>query len=338
MSRTTTLPTLLGLCTALAACDDASTPDSTGPRPVPASEAELPRLVDRWAAKRSLSPNRTRHVAVGVNNRIYVAGGEHVNWHTLRSFTLSRVDVYDVATNTWTQLASLPSVRYGPNGASTINGKIYVTGGLNSQRLPTKTLFVYDLGTNTWTRKADLPQAGWNGVQGVIAGKLFVFMPPLSDGGPTRLYRYDPATNVWATRATPPASILIPAGGVISGKLYVADQDGGLRVYDPTSNAWAAKASMPQVRRWPAAAVLNGKLYLIGGSEAASDCVRPVLQVYDPATNTWAGKTPLPFGTQIGAAAAAAGKVYHIAGAVYEAPTGCVQKLPDTSPVYAYTP
>jgi N-acetylneuraminic acid mutarotase len=340
MSRTTKAATLLGLCTILAACDEASTPDSTAPRPVPASEAEVSSLVDRWAAKRSLSPNRNWQVAAAVNGRIYVAGGEHVNWHTMRAFVLSRFDVYDVAANSWSQLASLPSSRMATNGASVIDGKIYVTGGWNSQRLPTKTMFVYSLSSRTWSRKADLPRAGCRGVQGVIAKKLYVYLPSAptcdeSSAGAARLFRYDPTTNAWATRAAPPASIGVGAGGVISGKLYIAGQDGRLQVYDPSSNAWTTRAAMPQVWRIPTAAVLNGKLYLVGGEQPGAECSGPKLQVYDPATNRWASKTPPPVGTQLGAAAGAAGKVYYITGTMYE---GCVQLIPDFSPVYAYTP
>jgi N-acetylneuraminic acid mutarotase len=340
MSRTTKAATLLGLCTILAACDEASTPDSTAPRPIPAPEAELSSLNDRWAAKRSLSPNRNWQVAETVNGRIYVAGGEHVNWHTMRVFVLSRFDVYDVATNSWTQLASLPSPRVAANGASVINGKIYVTGGWNGQRLPTKTMFVYSLASRTWSRKADLPRAGCRGVQGVIAGKLYVYMPSAptcdeSSAGAARLFRYDPGTDAWAARAAPPASIRIGAGGVISGKLYIAGEDGRLQVYDPSSNAWTTRAPMPRTWQWPSAAVLNGKLYLVGGLEPAAECSGAVLQVYDPATNRWASKTPPPFATQLGAAARAAGKVYYITGTMYE---GCVQLIPDFSPVYAYTP
>ena len=340
MSRPTQIPTLFALCTALAACDDAAAPDPTAPGPAPAVQA----LANSWTAKRSLAPNRTDHVAAAVNGRIYVAGGIHTDWDDLRAFFLSRVDVYEIASNSWTRAAGLPGVRWAANGASMINGRIYVSGGYNAQQMPTKTLFVYDIGSNKWTRKADMPRGGCNGVQGVIAGKLYVYLPTQTacnqfpDASMARLYRYDPATDAWVMRANPPASIGIGAGGVIGGKLYIAGQDGGLQVYDPMSNTWTAKAPMPHVWRWPDAAVLNGKLYLVGGTEVAADCVHPSLQVYDPAANSWASRTPPPFGTGSGAAVGAAGKVYYIAGSEYAAPNGCVQMLPDASKVIAYTP
>lgn len=349
MSRTGKSSIVFGLCTAFAACDDASTPYSTAPLPAAASDAIVQSLSDNWAAKRPLSPNRTGMVAATLSGRIYVAGGEHTDWDNMRSRLLSRVDAYNVATNSWSQVASMPGARYNANGASVINGRIYVTGGFNNLqtsqglRKPTKTLFVYDPGSNTWTRRADMPQPGCSGVQGIIAGKLYVYMPPLracdpfAAGSVARFYRYDPATDSWVQRAVPPGASQGGAGGVINGKFYLAAQGTQLQVYDPGSNAWTMRAPIPQARSGAIGAVLNRRLYLVGGSEPASEWPRPVLQVYDAGANTWAVKTPPPIGTVLGAAAGAGGKLYYVAGRVFLAPGG-VERLPEASEVYAYTP
>ena len=49
--------------------------------------------------------------------------------------------------DSWATKANMPTA--WPSGAVTINGKIYVPGGLNADANPTKTLFVYNPGTNT---------------------------------------------------------------------------------------------------------------------------------------------------------------------------------------------
>lgn len=349
MSRLRKSSIVFGLCTNFAACDDAFTPDPTPTPPAATLDAVVQSLSDNWAAKRSLPPNRTGMVAATVSGRIYVAGGEHTDWVNLRTRLLSRVDAYHVATKTWSQVASMPGARYDANGASVINDRIYVTGGLNNlftpqdQRKPTRTLFVYDPASDTWTRKADMPQPGCSGVQGILAGKLYVYMPPLracdpfAAGSVARFYRYDPATDSWVQRAVPPGASRGGAGGVISGKFYLTAQGAQLQVYDPASNAWTMRAPMPQARSGAIDAVLNGRLYLVGGSEPASEWPRPVLQVYDAGTDTWAVKTPPPIGTVGGAAAGAGGKVYYVAGRVFLAPGG-VERLPEASEVYAYTP
>ena len=341
---------LLGLGTVLAACDGTSSRDVTGPGLSEAESTELQSLSDSWSAKRSVSPNRNDMVAGAINGIIYVVGGVHTDWVTppFRSYQLSRVDAYNTATNAWSRVASLPGPRFQANGASAINGRLYVTGGNRfgpSSYIPTKTLFVYNPGTNNWGRKADMPQPGCNGVQGVIAGKLYVYVPAC-DGSSTstvRFYRYNPATDTWVSRALPPTHLSHPAGGVINGKFYIVAstsssiQPSPLYVYDPVSNTWQEKASMSQSRASMVGAVLNGRLYMVGGNDVGSEQPQPRLEVYNPMTNSWAIKTALPFGTTDGAAVGAAGKVYYITGRIF--PTeGAWELLPEVSEVYAYMP
>jgi N-acetylneuraminic acid mutarotase len=341
MARIRQASRILVLCTALSACGDSPTTNSTAPVPAELSEAGVQSVSNAWTAKRSVSPNRTGMVAAAVNGRLYLAGGEHTDWTNQRSNLISRVDAYDVPSNSWSRVASMPGARYNANGASVINGRIYVSGGRSSVLTqgywtPTKTLFVYDVASNSWSRKADMPQAGSLGVQGVIGGRLHVYMPPPASGSPARFYRYDPATDKWVTRATPPGAVDGGVGGVINGKFYLAAQRARLQVYDPSSNTWAFRASMAQERSGAIPAVLSGKLYLIGGTEFGAEFTRPFLQVYDAGANSWAIKTPLEFGVGEGAAAGAGGKVFYIAGRTFG--LGGSEFLPNVSEVHAYQP
>ena len=296
----------LGFCALLAACDSAQPTDPSPSGLSPAASADLPTLANSWMAKRTLSPDRQVMAAGTINGIIYVVGGRHIDWNTFIVRLLARVDAYNVATNTWSRVASMPGPREEPNGASMINGKLYVTGGRGSALTPegffkpTKTLFVYDPRSNTWTRKRDMPQVGCGGVQGVINGMLYVYMPSVrwcdtfgSGGTVVRFYRYNPATDTWVSRAIPPSGS--GSGGVINGKFYLAGPDSRLHVYDPMSNTWTTRASMPESRDGMAAAVLNGKLYLVGGFNASSEFPLRTLEVYNPQTNRWmlqAGRAP----------------------------------------------
>jgi N-acetylneuraminic acid mutarotase len=333
----------LGFCISVAACDDTSTRDLTGPGLSEPESTELQSLSDSWAGKRSVSPYRIRMAAGAINGIIYIVGGIGIDWTNLRARLLARVDAYNIATNTWSRMASMPGGREYPNGASAINGKLYVTGGINNDNRPTKTLFVYDPRTNSWTRKADMPQPGCAGVQGVIDGKLYVYMfgcDRHSEFYVPRFYRYNPATDTWVVRALPPGRLLSSSGGVIGGKFYIAAGDDGTRLptplyaYDPVTNTWQTKASMSELRGGMAGAVVNGKLFMVGGSDNGDGAV-PEMEVYNPVTNSWATKTPLPFGT-FGAAVGAAGKVYYIAASIF--PPGGGELNPDKSELYAYTP
>jgi N-acetylneuraminic acid mutarotase len=351
MSRHKHLVTLFGLCTALGACDTGGPTDT--PEPVAeAVGAEPQNVSNTWAVKRSLAPARIFMAAGAINGIIYVVGGRRVDPSTNEIRVIARVDAYSVATNTWSQVASLPGPREEPNGASVINGKLYVTGGRsnvvsNFLFKATKTLFVYDPGTNRWTRKADMPHAGCAGVQGVIDGQLYVYVPPIGGGAfcdgssETGLFfRYNPSTDTWMRRAAPPSDHKEGAGRVINNRFYLAggwklspcavngeptfcdELSAQLDVYNPASNTWATKARLPGIESGMAAAVLNGKLFLVGGYGRASEGALDNVDAYNPMTNMWMAKAPLPVGSNNGAAATVGGRIFYVAG----------------TQVYAYTP
>ena len=59
-------------------------------------------------------------------------------------------------TQTWTQLANMPTAKQNIQGAYW-NGKIYVPGGFNGTHIAENA--IYDIATNTWTTGAPLPAA-----------------------------------------------------------------------------------------------------------------------------------------------------------------------------------
>ena len=141
-------------------------------------------------------------------------GANKANLATVERYNPTGISIYS-----WSAKASLPSARAWPSGAATINGKIYVPGGLDANASPTKTLFVYRPGTDSWVKKAAMPVASYGGASVVIGGKLYVLTPKANS---TLLHRYDPAANTWTSRATGPQGHWYPVAGVIDGKIYVA--------------------------------------------------------------------------------------------------------------------
>ncbi len=209
--------------------------------------------------KRSVSPWRYLPALGMVNGKLYLVGGTRGV-----PSAMTRVDAYDITSNAWSQVASLPSPRYELAGASMINGKLYVAGGINGNGAVTKTLFVYNPGTNKWSRKADLPQAVCGrGAQGAIAGKLYVYVGCYASLVNARVFfRYDPATDIWIKRAAPPVDHVVSgAGAAVAGKFYLVSgrTAGGtfisqLDAYDPATNTWAIKAGIGPIPRGSAAA------------------------------------------------------------------------------------
>ena len=323
---------LLGLSFSLPACDR----ELTEPEAVSSLPSDPPSLAvtsNTWATKRPLWPWRRSAGAGAINGIVYVAGG----WS--RSAPLARVDAYNIATNTWSQVASLPAARADVNGGSVINGKLYVTGGVNRSGLQTRTLFVYDPATNRWAQKADMPRAGCGGDQGVIGGQLYIYTGCFrSENAGAVFFRYNPSTNMWVKLAAPPVDHFHGAGAAFGGKFYLnggyTSACGGscmgnthsLDIYNPATNTWSTRLGRGSTATTGAA--LNGKLYVLGGE---GDTFNKTVNAYDPVTNTWTNKAPLPEGSALGTATSANGKLYYIEGL-----TMAFAEVP--SRVYAYTP
>lgn len=298
--RHTTQIRAIGAAFLVAACSDTTTPDDGDLARI--SDSEGAAVSNHWIARANLPGEERFDVALAtVTNAagqsvLYVIGGEEAG-----GGSLTRVQAYNVATNTWTNRAPLPAARHRTNGAGVIGGKIYVTGGIQGNDNFRDELFVYDPATNRWTEKSPMPTQGFRGITGVIGGKLYVVtdcdqencMPFVSKA----LYRYSPTTDRWAVLPPPNFSHGWGYGGVIDGKLYLTGGNPALEVYDPSTDAWTTRAPLPR-RRWlGASAVVGGRLFVIGGfierGSSTIDAIRTTT-VYDPRTDTWTERAPFP--------------------------------------------
>jgi N-acetylneuraminic acid mutarotase len=258
---------------------------------------------------------RYGHVAASVRNAagqqiVYVFGGvDAACFEELALCQVDDVDVYNLATNSWTTRAHGWFPRFSAaasNGAVAIGARVYLAGGnydSGDGEFRSNSLLVYDTRTDTYLEKARMPGESSDGVSGAIGGKLFV-LTGLENGNDDcgtycsqpvitrKFYRYNPSTNSWATRPWPKRAHVNGAAGVIKGKLYVAGgRDGAgahavLEIYDPVTNRWTMGAAMPTPRAYVAGAVLGSKLYVIGGENGE-------VAVYDPGTNRWMARAPL---------------------------------------------
>ena len=84
---------------------------------------------------------RSRLPGVAVlDNRIYVTGGMVFYYQAM-----SRVDCYDLDTNTWSQVANMNIARHGHSLVS-LHGRLYAIGGRDVDSVE-----VYDPDNNTWS-------------------------------------------------------------------------------------------------------------------------------------------------------------------------------------------
>jgi N-acetylneuraminic acid mutarotase len=138
---------------------------------------------DTWATGADMPTPRPALTASAVGGKIYTFGGQVRRGDV--DETLSRVEVYDTATNGWASAADLPTPRFFP-ASGVIDGRIYVVGGAASHgsassqeermrlRTPLSVVEVYDPASGRWTTTPDLANPrGWLSAS-VVAGRLYV--------------------------------------------------------------------------------------------------------------------------------------------------------------------
>ena len=100
---------------------------------------------DQWQERTEMSAPKADHAATAIDGKIYVMGGYFQE--DRKSKTLSAIEIYDPATDRWTQA---PDMLIGKSGHATevIDGQIYIFGGG-----PPTSVHVYD--PRTVSRRVD---------------------------------------------------------------------------------------------------------------------------------------------------------------------------------------
>ncbi len=106
--------------------------------------------------------------AAAVDGMIIVPGGR-----TAGGQPTTKVEVFDLRLNQWSQAAPLPAAR-SAYALAEWEGRLYLFGGWDGAQF-TNTVFRYDFGANLWSELTPMPTA--RGFQGAVAaaGNIFVF-------------------------------------------------------------------------------------------------------------------------------------------------------------------
>ncbi|HTD88100.1 MAG TPA: kelch repeat-containing protein [Candidatus Binatia bacterium] len=224
-----------------------------------------------------------------IDGTIFVVGG-----YTASFRFHANNEAYDLASNTWTMKAPMPTARdlSGTNGA-VVAGKMYVIGGNNGYA--TTANEAYDPKTDTWTTRSPMPTPRANLAVVALDGLIYA-IGGTNTSGSVRYQTvevYNPATDKWTIAPPMPTARDLLAAAVINGIIYVA---GGFRItagslntfeaFDPKSRTWTTKAPLPTPRRLHAVGVINGSLIVVGGTNNLT--LVSTVDVYDPVTNAWA--------------------------------------------------
>ena len=213
--------------------------------PAGASPPEVPQA--GWVPAASL-PNAVGFYGAvqcpGEPDEYYVLGGAVAVNSPVNNF-----QHYDVASNNWTSLTSLPTALLGP-AAVCYEGRIYLAGGGTGTTI-SNLFYIYNISTNTWSSGTSLPRAIFGAALGAWDGKLYLA------GGSPYPYPYTPVSQ--------------------------------LDCYDIASNTWSTLSNSPMpVAAGFAGSVQTGRyLYLVGGWSGNFNANINVTQRLDMATETW---------------------------------------------------
>jgi N-acetylneuraminic acid mutarotase len=127
------------------------------------------------------------HASAYLNGKIYRIAGAAIG-------TDYHVEVYDIATNSWSMAANYPFANHNFMAAA-LGSYIYAGGGNAS---PDKT-YRYDPSTNTWDDAAiaDLPAGRSSAASGVYNGRWLLAGGDVNFAISNSVIAWDPATNTW---------------------------------------------------------------------------------------------------------------------------------------------
>jgi N-acetylneuraminic acid mutarotase len=267
---------------------------------------------DTWTSIAPMLTPRLSFAIAGYNNKIYVFGGLKVTASGgLSRYSCSINEAYDPITNTWTAAASMPTGTSSMQ-ANTVNGKIYVIGGLTgdiSADLAVNTTQIYDPISDSWTTGASMPYSVQYYASAAIDDNIYViggvddYLSTKQDPDAKFVQFnqiYDSVANTWSLGSPIPAITLLAGAGATTGmaaqkRIYVM---GGMvpgvfpgfglnqnYVYDPITNSWGSAAPLPVASIEPVVAVVNDRLYVMGGGSDSTAFV-----------NNWL-YTPIGYGT-----------------------------------------
>jgi len=259
---------------------------------------------------------------VYVNGKLYKIGGYGYVGGT--GAARGWLDIYDIATDTWSEGAGMPAARYWMDCVA-IAAKIYCAGGYETSAKDT--LYIYDIALNSWSTGTSLPANRYN-YAGVQLGSRYYVIGGYSGAVQATMIAYDPDGNTWdSTPASMGTARRYFHAGVVDGQIYVAGGYNGdylrsAEIYSPTGNAWKPLPDMPTP--WVNGAdaeVLGRFLVVLGGSAVSTAAPSQSTLAYDTLGQTWHWMPDMDH-TLYGSEAAGDGhQVWVTSGRLYEGGT-----------------
>ena len=265
---------------------------------------------DTWEGKANMPTVRSGVSVSVVDGKIYAIGGVKTKKYQVprgfghESEELPTVEMYDPATDTWTQKVDMPTPR--KTKTCVVDGKIYAIGGwlTTNEQSQLETVEVYDPATDTWAKAQSMNHARCSTAISVVNGEIYAIggigWPPnrdqsgryLSDPYLSNVEVFNPKTNQWRERTEMSVPKAAHSTSVIDGKIYVMGgyfvKDRKLKtlsaieVYDPATDRWTQEPDMLIGKFGHATEIIDGQIYIFGGNSAGVQGPLTSVEVYDP--------------------------------------------------------
>ena len=262
-----------------------------------------------WTEKTAVTQARYAYDAVvALSNEIYFVGGStSAEFRGLwgSGSNVTTVEKYNLGTNSWQAVASLPAGRFRYATAA-LNGKIHIMGGNGLN-----TCVVYDPSTNQWTSGPNLPSVVENARAVSFNGKIYLIGGEGAAGN--QVLEFDPSTNQWSAKAPMTTARSGVELVVFENRIWAigsdATQSNVAESFDPVGNSWRAETSLPNTA--DIAWVANGTIYCgVYGGE---------IFVFDSTNSLWRQSGVMPgyfdeYGFVITAAVVTGSRVHLVGG------------------------
>lgn len=260
------------------------------------------RAADLWTVRAPMPTLRTALAAAATKKgKIYVFGGSPES-HGYGSLTT--VEIYDPATDTWTTGEPMPTARTGHKAVTGPDGRIYLIGGYSLDHGGhLNVLEIYDPAANTWTTGSPMPTArqqfgaalGANGKIYVIGGS-----DEWRSGIMTTVEIYDTATDSWSVGSPMPTprdglgaaaakdGLIYAVGGWTGNYPFSGMVTDLVEIYNPATDTWQTGPRLLSPTYGPGAvAGSDCRIYVVGGGGYSTS---PLVQRYSPPTSRRSGK------------------------------------------------
>jgi hypothetical protein len=224
-------------------------------------------------------------------------------------------------------------------GAASLNGHIYIGGGIEDGGGLANEFLTWDTVSAGWTALANTPSEADTVVFAATDSQVFMVAG-------AAVWAYTPAGNTWsyrgslATTVSGMAAVATPNGYVVdtyhsNPLIWVLGGYNGtalniVQVFDTVSKGYSPGIPMLEPRHDFAAAQLNGKIYALGGHTTVNTCLNTAEVRDTTAKGGWQSIANIPVATAGAAAVALNGKIYLMGGQSCSGPI--------TGSVYVYDP